>query len=92
MRNRLLTILSLFIFSLSTFGFSQSVDKKGFEIASKSIEMDQGFKSLSTKLKMKKLSNIYSGRKLSLILKKSEDSTNTVVYCNITSRVLTISM
>jgi len=36
-------------------------------------------KNISTKLKEKKLSNIYSGRKLSLIYRKLEDSTNTVV-------------
>jgi murein DD-endopeptidase MepM/ murein hydrolase activator NlpD len=36
-------------------------------------------KKISTKLKEKKLSNIYSGRKLSLIYKKLEDNSNTVV-------------
>ena len=36
-------------------------------------------KNISTKLKEKKLSNIYSGRKLSLIYKKLEDNSNTVV-------------
>ena len=36
-------------------------------------------KKISTKLKEKKLSSIYSGRKLSLIYKKLEDSSNTVV-------------
>jgi len=36
-------------------------------------------KKISTKLKEKKLSNIYSGRKLSLIYKKLEDSSNTVI-------------
>jgi murein DD-endopeptidase MepM/ murein hydrolase activator NlpD len=36
-------------------------------------------KNISTKLKEKKLSNIYSGRKLSLIYRKLEDETNTVV-------------
>ena len=36
-------------------------------------------KKISTKLKEKKLSNIYSGRKLSLIYKKLEDKSNTVV-------------
>ena len=36
-------------------------------------------KGISVKLKEKKLSNIYSGRKLSLIIKKLEDGTNTVV-------------
>ena len=36
-------------------------------------------KNISTKLKEKKLSNIYSGRKLSLIYKKLENNTNTVV-------------
>ena len=32
--------------------FSQSNEKLGFEIAQKAVLMDQGFKSLSTKLKM----------------------------------------
>ena len=36
-------------------------------------------KKISTKLKEKKLSNIYSGRKLSLIYKKLADQSNTVV-------------
>ena len=36
-------------------------------------------KNISTKLKEKKLSNIYSGRKLSLIYKKLDDNFNTVV-------------
>ena len=36
-------------------------------------------KTISVKLRQKKLSNIYSGRKLSLIYKKLEDGTNTVV-------------
>jgi murein DD-endopeptidase MepM/ murein hydrolase activator NlpD len=36
-------------------------------------------KKISTKLKEKKLSNIYSGRKLSLIYKKLDDNSNTVV-------------
>ena len=36
-------------------------------------------KNISTKLKEKKLSNIYSGRKLSLIYKKLDNNTNTVV-------------
>jgi murein DD-endopeptidase MepM/ murein hydrolase activator NlpD len=36
-------------------------------------------KKISTKLREKKLSSIYSGRKLSLIYKKLEDSPNTVV-------------
>jgi len=36
-------------------------------------------KKISTKLREKKLSSIYSGRKLSLIYKKLEDSSNTVV-------------
>ena len=36
-------------------------------------------KNISKKLKEKKLSNIYSGRKLSLIYKKLEDSSNTIV-------------
>jgi|TARA_B110000881_G_scaffold200131_1_gene198230 murein DD-endopeptidase MepM/ murein hydrolase activator NlpD len=36
-------------------------------------------KNISTKLKEKKLSNIYSGRKLSLIFKKLENDSNTVI-------------
>ncbi len=36
-------------------------------------------KNISTKLKQKKLTNIYSGRKLSLIIKKLDIKTNTVV-------------
>ena len=36
-------------------------------------------KKISTKLKEKKLSNIYSGRKLSLIFKKLDNGSNTVV-------------
>ena len=36
-------------------------------------------KNISNKLKVKKLTNIYAGRKLSLILKKLEDGSNTVV-------------
>ena len=41
------------------------------------IELD--VKEISTKLKQKKLSNIYSGRELSLIYKKNETDYNTVV-------------
>ncbi len=40
---------------------------------------DNDIKKISTKLKEKKLSNIYSGRKLSLIYKKLVDSSNTVI-------------
>ena len=36
-------------------------------------------KSISVKLKQKKLASIYSGRKLTLILKKLEDGSNTIV-------------
>ena len=36
-------------------------------------------KNISNKLKQKKLSNIYTGRKLSIILKKKENGTNSVV-------------
>ena len=38
--------------------------------------------SISTKLKKNKLSNIYSGRELSLVLKKLSDGTNTLVSLN----------
>ncbi len=40
---------------------------------------DSDIKSVSTKLKQKKLSNIYSGRELSLIIKKLPNGTNGVV-------------
>jgi murein DD-endopeptidase MepM/ murein hydrolase activator NlpD len=40
---------------------------------------DSDIKKISIKLKEKKLSNIYSGRKLSLIYKKLKDNSNTVV-------------
>ena len=40
---------------------------------------NQDIKAISTKLKQKKLSNIYSGRELSLIFKKLTDGSNTVV-------------
>ena len=46
---------------------------KKFNINSKDI------KNISNKLKVKKLTNIYPGRKLSLILKKLEDGSNTVI-------------
>ena len=46
---------------------------KNFDIRNEDI------KNISTKLKEKKLSNIYSGRKLSLIYKKLENNINTVV-------------
>ena len=36
-------------------------------------------KNISTKLKQKKLSNIYSGRKISLIYKKLDNNSNTVI-------------
>ena len=41
--------------------------------------MDNDIKNISTKLKQKKLTNIYSGRKLSLIIKSVDKETNTVV-------------
>jgi len=40
---------------------------------------NEDIKEISVKLKEKKLSNIYSGRKLSLIYKKLQNNTNTVV-------------
>ena len=40
---------------------------------------NEDIKEISLKLKEKKLSNIYSGRKLSLIYKKLQNNTNTVV-------------
>jgi murein DD-endopeptidase MepM/ murein hydrolase activator NlpD len=40
---------------------------------------NEDIKNISLKLKEKKLSNIYSGRELSLIYKKLEDNSNTVV-------------
>ena len=46
---------------------------KQFKITNKDIKI------ISLKLKARKLSNIYSGRKLSLILKRLEDGSNTIV-------------
>ena len=46
---------------------------KQFKIRNKDI------RNISLKLKERKLTNIYSGRKLSLILKKLEDGSNTIV-------------
>ena len=40
---------------------------------------DADIKSISLKLKEKKLTNIYSGRKLSIVLKKLEDGSKTIV-------------
>ena len=40
---------------------------------------DKDIKKISTKLKQKKFTNIYSGKKLNLIIKKLEDGTNTLV-------------
>ena len=40
---------------------------------------NEDIKIISFKLKQKKLSSIYSGRKISLVLKKLDDKTNTVV-------------
>ena len=84
-KNNMKKLLLLFIFSLSTFGFSQSVDKKGFEIASKSIEMDQGFKSLSTKLKMTlKNKNDQTSERLleNKILEQTEDGDLSLILFN----------
>ncbi len=54
---------------------NDSVEKilKKFDIDNKDI------KNISNKLKIKKLSNIYAGRELSLVYKKLEDSTKTVI-------------
>jgi len=40
---------------------------------------DKDIKNISIKLKEKKLANIYSGRKLSIVLKKLEDGSKTIV-------------
>ena len=40
---------------------------------------NEDIRNISLKLKARKLTNIYSGRKLSLILKKFEDGSNTIV-------------
>ena len=42
----------------------------------------EDIKKISLKLKVKKLSNIYSGRKLTMVLKKISDKLNTVVNLN----------
>jgi len=54
---------------------NDSIEKilKGFDIQNTDIKI------ISTKLKQKKLSNIYSGRQLSLVLKKLNDGSKTVV-------------
>ncbi len=54
---------------------NETIEKilKNFKIRSKDIS------DISNKLKKKKLASIYSGRKLSLIVKKLEDGSNTVV-------------
>ena len=54
---------------------NDSIEKilKGFDIQNRDIKI------ISTKLKQKKLSNIYSGRQLSLVLKKLNDGSKTVV-------------
>ena len=49
------------------------------KILKKNKIKNKDIKKISTKLKDRKLFNIYSGRKLSLIYKKIEDSSNTVV-------------
>ena len=41
--------------------------------------INQDIKNITIKLKQKKITNIYAGRKLNLILKKLEDGSNTVV-------------
>ena len=43
---------------------------------------DEDIKKISIKLKQKKLTNIYSGRKLNLIIKKLENGVNTLVNFN----------
>ena len=50
---------------------------------------NEDIKEISIKLKEKKLSNIYSGRKLSLVYKKLQNNTNTVV--NLVYPVNTVS-
>ncbi|OUX44292.1 MAG: hypothetical protein CBE21_00990 [Proteobacteria bacterium TMED261] len=54
---------------------NDSIEKilKKFEISSKDIN------NISNDLKQKKLTNIYAGRKLSLVIKKLEDNSNIVV-------------
>ena len=57
---------------------NDSIEKilKKYEIKSEDIN------EISTKLKRKKLSNIYSGRELSMVLKKLDDETITVINLN----------
>tara|TARA_Y100001958_G_scaffold158079_1_gene154944 strand:+ start:198 stop:1544 length:1347 start_codon:yes stop_codon:yes gene_type:complete len=57
---------------------NDSIEKilKKYQVRSEDI------KDISTKLKRRKLSNIYSGRELSLVLKKLSDKSNTVVNLN----------
>ena len=57
---------------------NDSIEKilKKYQIKSEDIN------EISTKLKRKKLSNIYSGRELSMVLKKLDNETITVVNLN----------
>ena len=57
---------------------NDSIEKilKKYQIKSEDIN------EISTKLKRKKLSNIYSGRELSMVLKKLDDETITVINLN----------
>ncbi len=57
---------------------NDSVEKilKKYQVRSEDI------KDISTKLKRKKLSNIYSGRELTMVLKKLNDNSNTLVNLN----------
>ena len=54
---------------------NDSIEKilKKYEVNSRDIKI------ISNNLKQKKLNNIYTGRKLSLVLKKNDDGSNTVV-------------
>lgn len=55
---------------------NDSVEKilRGFKVRNGEI------KNISIKLRQKKLVNIYSGRKLNLIIKKQEDGSNSLIY------------
>jgi len=84
--NPFILIIFLIFFSALFFVSSNLIQKKNNEDANNLKEITKNTELynltnylISVQLKKKKLANIYSGRRLSLILKKLEDNTNTIV-------------
>ena len=71
-------IFSTFFIFLSSYSFSQNHNK--IEVDLERVKKD--IKNISAKLKKKQLSNIYSGRELSIVLKKSNDGLNSIIKAN----------